>query len=62
MANLSTDQINELKNKGIITQVIPSASLVDNTVDDLKIDELVTITVPSEDIEASVTTDNPISQ
>ena len=55
MANLSTDQINELKNKGIITQVIPSASLADNTVDDLKIDELVTITVPSEDIEAAVT-------
>ena len=55
MAKLTTDQINELKEKGFITQVIPSADLADNTVDELKIKELVTATDSSENIESAVT-------
>ena len=61
MANLTTEQINELKEKGFITQVIPSADLASNTVDELKIDKFVTVTDPSANIEAAVTHEIPVS-
>lgn len=60
MAKLSVDQINELKEKGFITQVIPSTDLSNNTVDELKINELVTVTDPSANIEAAVTHEIPV--
>ena len=48
---LNVNQINILKDKKIITRVIPSDLLTDLTIDDLKIKELITLTDPSEDIE-----------
>lgn len=55
MAKLTQNQIDELKELGFITQVVPSDNLADNTVDDLKIKEFITKTDPSDDIEAAVT-------
>ena len=54
---LTIDNINLLKDKKIITHVIPSDQLTDLTVDDLKIKELITLTDPSEVIEESIKTD-----
>ena len=54
MSKLTKNQIDELKERGFITQVIPSDSLADNTVDDLKIKELVTATDSSKNIESAV--------
>lgn len=55
MAKLSTEQINELKEKGFITQVIPSGDLANNTVDELKNKLFITSTDKSNDIENSLT-------
>ena len=56
MANLTKAQIDELKEKGLITQVVPSDDLASKTVDGLKNEKYVTVTDPSADIEAAVTT------
>lgn len=61
MANLTTEQIDELKDKGIITQVIPSEDLAGEDVDSLKIEQFITHTDPSEDIEEAITPSDPIS-
>ena len=61
MANLSKDQIDELKEKGFITQVVPSESLADNTVDQLKLKKFVTKCEPSADIEEAVTHGVPVT-
>ena len=61
MTKLTKAQIDELKEKGFITQVIPSTDLANNTVDDLKDDILITVTDPSADIEAAVTHTVPVS-
>ena len=60
MANLTKAQIDELKEKGFITQVVPSDDLASKTVDGLKIEEYITVTDPSADIEADVTHDIPV--
>jgi uncharacterized protein YjdB len=60
MANLTKAQIDELKEKGFITQVVPSDDLASKTVDGLKIEEYITVTDPSTDIEADVTHEIPV--
>ena len=55
MANLTKAQIDELKEKGLITQVVPSDDLASKTVDGLKNEKYVTVTDPSVDIETAVT-------
>lgn len=59
MANLSKDQIDELKNLGIITTVDNSNDLANQTVDSLKNSKFVTITDPSAVIESAITSPEP---
>lgn len=55
MAELTKDQIIELKELGFITHVVPSEGLAGNTVTGLKIDKFITATAPSDSIEEAVT-------
>lgn len=55
MANLSKEQINELKNLGLITSIDSAEDLMGATVDELKYDKYITHTIPSATIEAAVT-------
>ncbi len=55
MANLTKSQIDELKEKGLITQVVPSDDLASKTVDGLKNEKYITQVIPSSDIEESIT-------
>ena len=55
MAKLSKEQINELKNKGLITSTDNSELLANQSVDDLKDKEYITQVIPSSDIEESIT-------
>lgn len=59
MANLSKDQIDELKNLGIITTVDNSNDLANQTVDSLKNSKFVTITDSSAVIESAITSPEP---
>lgn len=60
MAELSKDQIIELKELGFITHVVPSESLAGETVTGLKIDKFITATAPSDSIEEAVTHTIPV--
>lgn len=53
MANLSKAQIEDLKNKGFITQVVASDDLSGKAVNKLKEDLYITHVVPSADLEES---------
>jgi len=55
MTKLSKEQINELKNLGLITSVDSADLLAGNDVDELKYDKYITHTIPSATIEDAVT-------
>ncbi len=58
MAELTKKQIDELKNKGLITSTDNSELLANQSVDDLKYKEYITQVIPSSDIEESITSSN----
>ena len=55
MANLSTANIDELKNLGLITSTDSAEALASQSVDDLKNKNYVTQVIPSADIEGALT-------